>query len=392
MTTKTSLRDSIALLVLLGLLQWPFMLRASDCVPLGKWTLGDGSLKTLSGTELLNRVVQSRAVLLGEEHDNAQHHAWQLHVLAALHARRPEMMIGFESFPRRAQPVLDRWVGGQLSESEFLRDVDWEQTWGIDSQLYLPLFHFARMHRIPMLALNVDRALVQRVGQQGWRAVPDSERQGIGDPSPATHAYLQALYPSFRAHDDSKSASTTDLDDPRFRNFVDSMLLWDRAMAEAIARPLLSNQATLVVGIAGRGHLEYRHGIPRQLQSLGIDEAVVLLPWDIGSACEPPPQNIADALFGMNATAMRTDTPRLGVELGLSNERVRIQQVMANTVAAQAGLLTGDILENIAGTTISNMQTVISIVKRQAPGTWLPIVISRDGKRVELVAKFPPRS
>ena len=65
---------------------------------------------------------------------------------------------------------------------------------------------------------------------------------------------------------------------------------------------------------------------------------------------------------------------------------------MANTVAAQAGLLTGDILENIAGTTISNMQTVISIVKRQAPGTWLPIVISRDGKRVEVVAKFPPRS
>ncbi len=386
------LRRSAASLMLVGLLQWQPVVNASDCVPLGKWTLGDGSLKTLSGAELLNRVVQSRAVLLGEEHDNAQHHAWQLHVLAALHARQPEMMIGFESFPRRAQPVLDRWVGGQLSESEFLRDVDWEQTWGIDSQLYLPLFHFARMHRIPMLALNVNRSLVKRVGEQGWRAIPASDREGVGDPSPATQAYLQALYPSFRAHDDSKSVPTADLDDSWFRNFVDSMLLWDRAMAEAIARPLLSKQATLVVGIAGRGHLEHRYGIPHQLQSLGIDEAVVLLPWDIGSACEPPPQNIADAVFGMNATAMRADSPRLGVELGLSNERVRIQQVMANTVAAQTGLLAGDILEAVAGTMISNMQTVISIVKRQAPGTWLPIVVSRDGKRVELVARFPSRS
>ncbi len=88
---------------------------------------------------------------------------------------------------------------------------------------------------------------------------------------------------------------------------------------------------------------------------------------------------------------MRAETPRLGVELGVLNGRVRIQQVVANSIAAQAGLLAGDILENAAGTVISSMQAVISIVKRQAPGTWLPIVVSRDDKRVELVAKFPPK-
>jgi hypothetical protein len=30
-------------------------------------------------------------------------------------------------------------------------------------------------------------------------------------------------------------------------------------------------------------------------------------------------------------------------------------------------------------------------VQRQAPGTWLPLTLERDGRTVETVAKFPPR-
>jgi uncharacterized iron-regulated protein len=40
------------------------------------------------------------------------------------------MVLGFEMFPRRVQPVLDRWSKGELSESDFLREVDWAQIWG----------------------------------------------------------------------------------------------------------------------------------------------------------------------------------------------------------------------------------------------------------------------
>ena len=41
-------------------------------------------------------------------------------------------MIGFEAFPRRVQPVLERWVAGQLSESEFLAQSDWRNVWRFD--------------------------------------------------------------------------------------------------------------------------------------------------------------------------------------------------------------------------------------------------------------------
>src|SRR5262249_17539115 len=60
-------------------------------------------------------------VLLGEGHTDVDHHRWQLHTLAALLGRGGNLVVGFESFPRRLQPVLDDWIAGKLSEDEFLR-------------------------------------------------------------------------------------------------------------------------------------------------------------------------------------------------------------------------------------------------------------------------------
>ena len=109
-----------------------------------------------------------RAVVpLGETHDEVEHHRWQLHTIAALFGHRPDMVLGFEMFPRRVQLVLDRGSKGELDETTFLHEVNWPQIRGVADEFYRPLFHFARMHRLPMLALNVDRATTGRVAVQG---------------------------------------------------------------------------------------------------------------------------------------------------------------------------------------------------------------------------------
>ena len=41
---------------------------------------------------------------------------------------------------------------------------------------------------------------------------------------------------------------------------------------------------------------------------------------------------------------------------------------------------------------VSRNAELIAIVQRQAPGTWLPMEIERDGGRLEFIAKFPPES
>lgn len=240
---------------------------------------------------VLGRAGTAGILLLGEVHDDPAQDAWQLRVISALHAGGRPLVIGVEMLPRSAQPELDAWVAGRLGETRFLEAVRWGETWGHDAALYLPVFRFARDHRIPMLALNVDRSLVAKVARSGWQAVPSAERQGIGDPAPPADGYLRSLRAVFAEHaGGSKSA-----EEGRFERFVQAQLTWDRAMAEAMAAGAASRPTATVVGIAGRGHVEYGWGIPRQLQDLGAT-AMVLLAMPSEEACAAAPE-VADAVF-----------------------------------------------------------------------------------------------
>jgi hypothetical protein len=118
----------------------------------------------------------------------------------------------------------------------------------------LPLFEFARINRIPMIALNVDAKLTRAIGDKGWDALPEHEREGVGRAAPASEAYrdfLFTVYGSMRTARDARSSRA-------FQYFVEAQQNWDRAMAEALAARRVSGpqgQPPLVVGIIGSGHL-----------------------------------------------------------------------------------------------------------------------------------------
>src|SRR5512138_1330949 len=125
--------------------------RAQECAP-ASWQRLDGARPAAVAPDtLLDEVARRDLVLLGESHEEADHHRWQLHTLAALHSRRPDMVIGFEMFPRRVQPVLDRWVAGEVTPAQLLAETRWDEIWNVPAELYLPLFEFARVHRVPMV-------------------------------------------------------------------------------------------------------------------------------------------------------------------------------------------------------------------------------------------------
>ena len=171
--------------------------------------------------DVVARAAASRVVLLGEDHDRAAHHRWQLHVIAAIAGRVSRMTLGFEMFPRRAQPALDRWVADELDDETFVAESDWANVWGFDPSLYRPLFQFARMHRIAMRALNVDRSLPARVATLGWEAIPDEAREGLSTPAPAIPTYRARLADAWQAHHpDARPA-----DPVAFDRFVEAQLV-----------------------------------------------------------------------------------------------------------------------------------------------------------------------
>ena len=205
----------------------------ATCVPRGTWaTPSAAGPQPLEQPELLRRLARRQVVLLGETHDDAEHHRWQLQMIAALHALRPDMVLGFEMFPRRVQPALERWTAGELTEAEFVRATDWRRVWNMEPQLYMPLFHLARMNRIPMLALNVERELTRAVREKGLDAVPSADREGVGQPAAASAAYLDFLFEIYSGHEkeeekaargESKAPSRAD---PGFGRFVATQLVW----------------------------------------------------------------------------------------------------------------------------------------------------------------------
>ena len=70
---------------------------------------------------------------------------------------------------------------------------------------------------------------------------------------------------------------------------------------------------------------------------------------------------------------------------------LRIQRVMEGSIAQSAGLAKGDMILEAAGRALSSAGDLIAIIRRQAPGTWLPIKIRRGSETLDMVAKFPPR-
>lgn len=359
------------------------------CVPAGRW-FDPATRQAIAPHELLARSARRRIVLLGERHDAPDHQRWQLQTLAALQALRPELVVGFEPFPRRVQPVLDRWVAGELNETAFLRETDWQRIWGYPPAQYLPLFHFARLNRLAMRALNVDRTLIAAVSRRGLAATSEAEREGVGLPVQATPEYRTLLGRVFELHAEGDAQA----DDGARERFLEAQLTWDRAMAEALAAAVAERPTALVVGLMGSGHLERRLGVPHQLAALGIRDVFVLLPWDTDRDCAELAPDLADAVFGI-APAARSDTdssgsPRLGLVLAQDAERWRIAQVQPRSVAAAAGLRAGDIVVRAAGTPVRSPEDLRLTISRVSPGTWVPLEIERRGRLRTVIAKFPP--
>jgi uncharacterized iron-regulated protein len=370
---------------------------STDCVAAGAWYALDGPApQPVPAAEVLDAAADGAVVLLGERHDEQDHHRWQLHTLAALYAQRPDMVIGFESFPRRVQPVLDRWVAGELDAAAFFEQTDWGKVWNFPRQYYLPLFEFARIHRIPMFAMNVEGALTREIGAKGWDAVSDARKEGLSRPAAASPAYLDALYDIYRQHPaaDATKGQAPSRDDPAFERFVESQITWDRAMAEAIAQQrakLRDGIQPLVVGIAGSGHLRNGFGIAHQLRDLGVTQITTLLPVDAPGNCRTLVAGFADAVFALPpGHAAPPPRPRLGVQLMQKENTVEIVKVMPDSLAASLDLRAGDAIVSIAGAPVTRLASVISAVRGQPPGTWLPITLRRGDETLERVIKFPP--
>lgn len=383
MRNSSALDHMLALLACLPLTLAPLPVRAETCPDPGQWYRPGG--ERLYSAALLAELAGRDVVMLGEQHDRMDHHRWQLHVLAGLHALRPDMVIGLEMLPREAQPALDAWVAGHLDEAAFLDASDWYSAWGFDPELYLPILHFARLNRVPLKAINVTPELRDRLVEQGWESLPAAERFGIPAPAPAPPDYREHLAGIHAQHAASGGSESRE-------RFIAAQLVWDRAMAAGLAEATADGE--LVVGLIGQGHLQYGHGVPHQLADLGVEDLATLLPWGVGvGECDPPSDGLASALFTLGETPAQASPPmQLGVVIVPHEDGVEVHGMLEGSVAERSGLAEGDVILRAAGESLAQPADLTRLVQRQPPGTLLPLEILRSGEAREVLARFPART
>jgi uncharacterized iron-regulated protein len=212
---------------------------------------------------LLKTLATAQVIYLGETHDSQQDHQTQLEIIQALHQQNPKLAIALEMFQRPFQPILDRYLAGELTEVELQQQSEYDQRWGFPWQLYAPILRFAKQNRLRLLALNTPTEVTRKVGKQGLVNLSPPDLQFIPPVKEidlSNAAYRQKILQVYQQFHQGKTSSTG------FENFFAAQVLWDETMAAAIAEFVQANPGHQVVVLVGQGHIAYGYGIPSRVK------------------------------------------------------------------------------------------------------------------------------
>jgi len=231
----------------------PHILRASD-------------RSEVSQSEFLRDLATVQVIYVGELHDHSGHHQAQLSIIRKLRQGSDQVAVGLEMFRKDSQAALDRWLGGGMSLNSFLKV--YEDNWSMWDK-YREIFEFAKRQKIRLVGLNIPRELTARVASQGFAALPESQRQALGNVRClVTPEYGDFIRKAMGGHGGHGR---------QFLFFCEAQLLWDTMMARHLVDFLKANRNTrMVVVLAGSGHA-WKPGMPRQmLEQMDVSYRVVL--------------------------------------------------------------------------------------------------------------------
>lgn len=220
-------------------------------------------------------LVDADVVYLGERHDSMADHEAQLTIIEALYAANPDLAIALEMFQRPFQPVIERYLAGDLSEAELVEQTEYLERWGFPWEYYAPFLRFAQEHELSVLALNAPSEISRKVAREGLAGLEGDDFRYIPpveEIDTRNQAYRDFVAEAFGAHGSHG--------DFNFDNFFAAQVTWDETMAMTIAEFKAANPDTQVVVLAGNGHVIYGHGIPDRVERrLGpeLTQQIVLL-------------------------------------------------------------------------------------------------------------------
>jgi uncharacterized iron-regulated protein len=117
--------------------------------------------QTLTAQELLARLAKPLRLIVGEQHDNRDHHQLQLWLLQALGERRPQGSLLLEMLTPDQQVRVDHIKYSSPLPADLPNALAWQPGW--EWNLYGPIVGFALTQPYPLLAANLDTLEIRTV-------------------------------------------------------------------------------------------------------------------------------------------------------------------------------------------------------------------------------------
>lgn len=222
-----------------------------------------------SEAELVARVQRSDVVLVGETHDNPDHHRLEARLLAAFAARHTTPAVVFEMLDREQQPIVDATLRSRPDDVDALaRAVGWASSGWPAWSLYRPVFQAAVTANAVVLAGGIGRDAAMRIARDGPASYDPGLDQAFSLHEPAPAEVDSAMR---REMGEAHCGLVPD-------EMLEPMVLVQRTR-DALLAARLHEGASRGHGallIAGTGHVRRDRGVPAQLARLyGIESLSV---------------------------------------------------------------------------------------------------------------------
>lgn len=385
----------------------------------------------VSVTAVADAVVEADVVALGELHQTPDVHQTHHQLIAALHERRPNMVIAMEMFERDVQTVLLQYLNGLIDEGTFRAQ---SRPWPDYARDYRPVIEFAKKHKIIVLAANAPRPLAQKAAKEGLSAVMGDSNLARETTAPQDE-YWDAFNEMMEGHAGMFGPGGME-------RYYAAQCLKDDTMAEAITDHLTKRRAKgdrpLAILICGRAHSDHGRGTVQRILNRMPELKVRVLSAetvaDVGKGVYESPRDVADYVIvaaepvrkprpmpapqkpggqkpgGQKPVAGGGDKPAEGGDLPTENpegmrpalgfmpnyagaevDGVGVGEVREGGPAEAAGIEEGDVILSLKGIPTPDIETYSEVLNEMIIGRTITVKVKKGDAEVDLQVKIGSR-
>lgn len=233
----------------------------------GKWTSPLGRSHPLAGLvwddaqrkfviedTVLEAVAGATFVGIGEQHDNADHHAIQARLIEWLASRGRRPGVVFEMLDRDDEVTIQQSLQTHPHDPDAVAAAaDWAHSGWPSWSMYRPVFAAAVSKELPLLAGGIDRKAAMKLATEGPAAASPDLVRDYGLDRPLDGPVQESLRGEMR------DAHCGLLPDSMLDGMVFVQRVRDATLADGLARSGASRGGVL---IAGNGHVRRDRGVP----------------------------------------------------------------------------------------------------------------------------------